>query len=110
MSRFLNTRGRSVLTIGLCDRCRRKFPIGELMSDPNAPGLKVCAADRDELDPYTLPPRMPEEIAPRFVRKDVDISLTGNEPGIIPGGGGQPGHPLLDDAGQPFVLDESRLS
>lgn len=73
MGRFLNTRGRSTLTIGICDRCRRKFPIGMLMSDPNAPGLKVCAADLDELDPYSLPMRAPENITPRFVRKDSSL-------------------------------------
>ncbi len=100
MSRFLNTRGRSVLTIGICDRCRRKFPLGDLMSDPNAPGLKVCAADRDEIDPYTLPARIfLDDVAPRFVRPDVNIAITNVDPDA-----------LLGADGGDFILDEGQLA
>ena len=45
---FLNTRGNSSLAIGICGRCSRKFPIDELVPDPNYPGLRVCAADADQ--------------------------------------------------------------
>lgn len=100
MSRFLNTRGRSVLTIGICDRCRRKFPLGDLMSDPNAPGLKVCLADRDEIDPYTLPARIYlDDITPRFVRPDVNIAI---DPAI--------GDAVLAADGSPFVLNQGQLA
>lgn len=73
MPRFLDTTGNASLGIGICDRCARKFPIGQLYSDPNYPGLKVCAADRDQLDPYRLPARQPDRINLPFVRPDVPL-------------------------------------
>jgi hypothetical protein len=51
MPRYLNTSGNATLGIGICDRCKMKFPLTELFSDPNAPGLKVCRKDVDEFDP-----------------------------------------------------------
>ena len=76
MSRYLNTRGRATLGIGICDRCRKKFPLDQLLEDPNAPGLRVCAADRDVLDPYRLPAPGPDIITLRFVRPDVQLVAT----------------------------------
>jgi len=73
MPLFLDTRGKIFAAIGLCDRCSRKFPLEELMSDPNAPGLRVCKADLDELDPYRLPARQTERITLPFVRPDTPI-------------------------------------
>lgn len=67
---FLDTRGQSVLTVGLCARCSRKFPLGDLFDDPNYPNLKVCRDDRDEYDPYRLAPRPEDLIVPPFVRPD----------------------------------------
>ena len=57
----------------LCDRCRRKFKHSDLSSDPNYPGLMVCRADRDILDPYRLRPRNTEDIVLRFVRPDATL-------------------------------------
>jgi hypothetical protein len=73
MSVFLDTRGNSSLAIGICGRCSRKFPIGELHSDPNYPGLMVCRADQDEFDPYRLPARQTENIALRYARPDTPL-------------------------------------
>ena len=73
MSLFINTRGNSTLGIGICDRCRRKFPLDELAPDPNSPGLKVCKADLDELDPWRLAPPMTDNITLPFVRPDETI-------------------------------------
>lgn len=73
MSLYLDTRGQSTLGIGLCARCSRKFPLNELYSDPNSPGLKVCEADLDVLDPYRLPPRQPDSLVLPFVRPDVPL-------------------------------------
>ncbi len=70
MSIWLDTRGLSTLGIGLCDRCSRKMSLTELMSDPNSPGLRVCREDLDQLDPYRLPPRQPDQISLPFVRPD----------------------------------------
>lgn len=73
MPRFLNTEGKSLLGIGVCDRCHLKFPIIDLMPDKNFPGLRVCKRDSDQLDPWRLPARIPENIALPFTRPDVPI-------------------------------------
>lgn len=70
MSRFLDTRGRSTLGIGICGRCSKKFSLDDLSPDPNAPGLMVCDKDRDDFDPYRLPGPAPDVIALPFTRPD----------------------------------------
>lgn len=62
--------------VGICDRCHRRFPLHELIEDGNLPGLRVCREDWDELDPYRLPPRQPDNLVLPFVRPDVDIAVT----------------------------------
>lgn len=74
MSLYLNTLGRSTLAIGICARCSRKFPLNELRSDSNYPGLRVCVKDMDNYDPYRLPARQPEDITLRFPRPDTPIA------------------------------------
>ena len=74
MAIFLDTRGRSTLGIGVCDRCRRKMSLEDLYSDPNSPGLKVCLADRDEFDPYRLPARQPDVVTLPFFRPDANLA------------------------------------
>jgi len=74
MSIYLDTRGRSTLGIGLCARCSRKMSLDELFSDPNSPGLRVCREDLDNLDPYRLPPRQPDNITLPFVRPDSPLN------------------------------------
>lgn len=93
MSLFLDTRGLAWAGIGICDRCSRKFPIGELMSDPNSPGLRVCRVDVDELDPYRLPARQTERITLPFVRPDVSVATD-------PAG-------LISEDGNTFVTTEN---
>ena len=73
MSRFLNTEGKSSLAIGICDRCSRKFPIGDLMADTNSPGLRVCAEDRDEIDPYRKGGKRIDKITVDHPRPDVPL-------------------------------------
>jgi hypothetical protein len=48
--------------------------LDELFSDPNSPGLRVCREDLDELDPYRLPPRQPDQITLPFVRPDTPLN------------------------------------
>jgi hypothetical protein len=74
MAVFLDTRGNPTLGIGLCDRCKRKFPLHELHRDPNSPGLRVCEDDRDEYDPYRLPARAGEIITLPFIRPDFPVA------------------------------------
>lgn len=67
---FLDTRGKSTLGIGICQRCNFKFPLGMLYDDPNVKGMKVCSADRDDFDPYRMPARQADKISLPFVRPD----------------------------------------
>jgi hypothetical protein len=48
------------------------------MPDPNFPGMRVCAADRDNFDPWRLPARQTENIALRFPRPDVSVATGPN--------------------------------
>lgn len=72
---FLDTRGEPTLGIGICQRCQRKFPLADLLDDPNIKDLKVCKDDRDQFDPYRLPARQPENIKLPFNRPDVDVAI-----------------------------------
>lgn len=72
--------------VGLCDRCHRRFPLHELIEDGNLPGLRVCREDWDELDPYRLPARQPDDLVLPFVRPDVSIAVTTcSDPFELPG-------------------------
>lgn len=81
MGLYLNTRGNPTLGIGICSRCSIKFPIDKLQPDPNFPGLRVCAKDMDDYDPYRLPPRQTENITLPFTRTDTPIAT--NPSGFI---------------------------
>jgi hypothetical protein len=74
MARFLYTRGRTTLGIGICSRCSIKMPLGKLSPDPNYPGLMVCDKDKDQYDPYRLPARQPEKISLPFTRPDAPLN------------------------------------
>ena len=71
---YLDTRGNSVLSVAICDRCSRKFAYTDLMPDPNFPAMRVCKEDMDEFDPWRLPAIQTENIALRFPRPDVSIA------------------------------------
>jgi len=74
MSVYLDTRGKSVLSVAICDRCNRKFPYVDLKPDPNFPGMRVCEVDLDNFDPWRLPAIQTENIALRFPRPDQNIA------------------------------------
>jgi len=82
MPKYIDTRGNSVISVAICDRCSRKFPYVDLMPDPNFPGMRVCKDDLDNFDPWRLPALQTENIALRFPRPDQNI-------GIGPVGGDQ---------------------
>jgi hypothetical protein len=71
---YLDTRGNSVLSVAICDRCSRKFAYVDLMPDPNFPGMRVCKDDKDNFDPWRLPAIQTENIALRFPRPDVSVA------------------------------------
>lgn len=79
---YLDTRGNTVLSVAVCDRCNRKFAYVDLMPDPNFPGMRVCKDDLDNFDPWRLPARQTENIALRFPRPDASIAtgpVSGNQ-------------------------------
>lgn len=71
MSRFLNTRGESVLSPYICDRCRLRGRSSEMVNDPDSPGLLVHRDCADERDPWRLPPRQSESTVTPTPRPDV---------------------------------------
>jgi hypothetical protein len=75
MSRFLDTSGQPTYGVAICGRCSRKFPIGELQSDPNYPALMVCLDDVDDHDPYRLAARPSETALLPFQRPDDALTV-----------------------------------
>lgn len=75
MAIFLNTTGQPTLGIGICGRCSKKFPLADLSPDRNSPGLMVCDADNDQLDPYRLPARQPDNLILPFYRPDEPLTV-----------------------------------
>lgn len=90
---YLDTRGNSILSVAVCDRCNRKFAYTDLYPDPNFPGMRVCKDDLDQFDPWRLPARQTENIALRFPRPDVSIALQPDH--IITENGFQNGNSIL---------------
>ncbi len=93
MSRFLDVTGESTYGIAICARCSRKFKLAELSSDPNSPGLMVCAEDLDDYDPYRLAPRKEDQIVLPFTRPDTPVNTR-------PAG-------LIQEAGSEFFITEN---
>lgn len=73
MPKFLNTLGKASLGIGICDRCKFKFPLVDLMPDGNTPGLRVCAKCTDQYDPYRLGVNLDDRVSLQFVRPDESL-------------------------------------
>ena len=92
MSVYLDPTGQPTFGIAICARRSITFVLSELYPDPNFPGLMVCEADRDELDPYLLPPRRPDQIVLPFNRPDKNIDT----------------HPagVIQEAGDEFIVTE----
>lgn len=97
---YLDTRGNSVLSVAICDRCSRKFAYTELYPDPNFPGMRVCKEDLDQFDPWRLPARQTENISLRFPRPDVSIALQPNH--LVTQSGFQNGNSVLIEGVPPI--------
>lgn len=108
MSVYLDTRGNSVLSVAVCDRCRKKFAYTELYPDPNFPGMRVCKDDLDQFDPWRLPARQTENIALRFPRPDTDIALKANQ--ILTETGFTAGNSLFIDGVAPTNAGQGDLN
>jgi hypothetical protein len=74
---YCDTRGQSVLSVAVCDRCNRKMSYTLLKSDPNFPGLMVCPDDLDQFDPWRLAAIQTENITLRHPRPDVSVAIPG---------------------------------
>jgi|TARA_R110000787_G_scaffold270520_2_gene377503 hypothetical protein len=75
MPRFLNTIGNATLAVAICDRCKAKYPKGDLKWDGDSPGLLVCVDCWDQKDPWKLPARQTEDYAVRNARPDANIDV-----------------------------------
>lgn len=74
MSRYLSYRViNGSCAIAICDRCKKKMYLGELKADGDAPGLRVCDACNDEVDPYTKPAIHAEKIELKYPRPDEEL-------------------------------------
>lgn len=74
MPEYIDTIGKSLIGIGVCDRCHMKKPIVDLVPDPNTPGLRVCPDGcADQYDPYRLPARPPDKFNMPFTRPDTPL-------------------------------------
>ena len=59
--------------VAICDRCGMKVPWKSLVRDGNSPGLMVCTSERDEKNPWRLPPIKPDRIALKWSRPDTPL-------------------------------------
>ncbi len=75
MPLYLDTTGNTTRSVAVCDRCKMKMAYNALSPDKNAPGLRVCAPCSDNLDPWRLPARMPENITLRYPRPDEGLEV-----------------------------------
>ena len=75
MPRYLPPRLGGALTVAICDRCKLKAYLDDLVSDVNSPGLRVHPHCADVKDPYRLPPRKTERIDVRYPRPEQNVPL-----------------------------------
>lgn len=74
MSRYLPPRTGEVLTVAICDRCKMKAYLADLVADVNSPGLRVHPHCADLKDPYRMPQRRTERIDVRYPRPETELS------------------------------------
>lgn len=70
MSLYIKVAASGSVAVGICDRCKFKFSLNDLNSDPDYPGLRVCEKCADLPDPYRLPSRAPEDITIQYPRPE----------------------------------------
>lgn len=74
MSKYLDTSGKPSRAIAVCDRCKLKMALSDMVSDGNTPSIRGHRECMDVKDPWRLPARQTENITLRFPRPDADIS------------------------------------
>lgn len=75
MSLYLDTRGATVVSVAICDRCRMKRRLVDLVADANSPGLRVCPTTcADQYDPWRLPMRRVEDISVQYPRPEEPLA------------------------------------
>jgi len=73
MPMWLDTRGKSDCAIGICSRCGFKMAHADMVSDPNAPGIRGHKHCMDDFDPWRLPARQPDQISIEYPRPDISL-------------------------------------
>lgn len=73
MPRYLPPRSGGTLTVAICDRCKMKAYLDDLVPDVNSPGLRVHRSCADLKDPYRMSPRKTEKIAVRYPRPESEL-------------------------------------
>ena len=72
MSKFLPVSPHGTVAIALCNRCQTKVQYTDLRQDPNNLNW-YCIDCVDQLDPWRLPTRRPEDISLQHPRPDVAL-------------------------------------
>ena len=74
MPLYLNTSGKNSRAIGRCDRCSAKVALSDLKADRDKPGMRVCDACNDKIDPWRLTPRATEDVTLQYPRPDEPLT------------------------------------
>lgn len=69
---YLPVRAHGSVAIAICPRCQKKVQYADLKQDPNNKSY-YCGECVDELDPWLLPARRPEDISLQRPRPDVKL-------------------------------------
>lgn len=75
MPLYLDTRGKSTVAIGRCDRCSSKVALADMRDDGDKPGMRVCDPCHDKIDAWRLPVRQTEDITLRYPRPDEPLTV-----------------------------------
>lgn len=65
---------------GICDRCKLRMNLVDMVSDCDSPGLRGHPRCMDMCDPWKLPPRMTEDITLQNPRPDERLVLSIQSP------------------------------
>lgn len=59
---------------GICDRCKLRMNLRDMVPDPNTPGVRGHRDCADQFDPYRLPARQADQITLQYPRPDEPLT------------------------------------